>query len=179
MGSKRYIYWDSNCFISYLCGDEPGSLACRGVVDIVEQGKAEIVTSAFTMVEVVKYKVRGENSTHVKELGRERRQELESCFSPENHVRIVNVDIFTANMAREAVWDHGIQPKDAIHVGSAMQFKRTGMRDTDELVFQTFDKSLISHANGIDGIRFEEPSTENYPYQLTAEDCLRQMKVDS
>ena len=168
----KYIYWDSNCFISYLRDNEPGTPACRGVVAVVERGEAKIATSAFTMVEVVKYKVQGANGPDYKTIGSGERQDLESCFSPENGVIVVNTDRETATMAREVVWNHNVDPKDSIHVATALQFSRTYMKDGDgELIFHTFDKTLLKRTPTISGIKFEEPSIENYPYQMTTDDC--------
>lgn len=69
-----------------------------------------------------------------------RQEDLEKCFSPENGVILVNVDRLTATMAREAVWSYNADPKDAIHIGSALQFMETVLEDDDEFVFQTFEK---------------------------------------
>ena len=162
----RYLYWDSNCFIGYLKGEEHGKEARLGVMQAVERGEAKIVTSAFTLVEVVKLKVREEDGPYFKTVGSESRQALEDCFSPKNGIIIVNVDVQTARRARQAVWDYGIDPKDAMHVGSAMQFADIGLDDGDTLTFQTFDKKLIAHANDIPGLDAAEPSTIEFPYQM-------------
>ena len=164
----RYIYWDSNCFIGYLKNEEHGRAARNGVIQAVERGDAKLDTSVFTMVEVVKHKVKGSNGPYLIDKGQ--RYALDECFSSERGVILVNVDRETAALAREAVWDHNVDPKDAIHVGSAMQFCRVMLEDDDdEFVFQTFDKRLISRAQGCDGIRFEEPSAVDYPYQTSVD----------
>ena len=162
----QYIYWDSNCFIGYLKGEEHGREARLGVMQAVERGEAKIVTSAFTLVEVVKFKTKNADAPEVILEGE--RIALENCFAPENGVIVVNVDQPTATKARQAVWDSNVDPKDAIHVGSAAQYAGL-LSDDDEFVFQTFDKTLIKRAQGFAGIRFEEPSTSDYPYQATIE----------
>ena len=163
----KYIYWDSNCFIGFLKGEEHGKDAILGVLHAVERGEAKLVTSAFTLVEVVKLK-ENPNRTETSQ-SKSQRVEIEKCFGPDNGVIIVNVDIETASKAREAVWDYGVDPKDAMHVGTALRFKEIYLNKGDEIVFQTFDKKLIKHADGCGGIRFEEPDVANYPYQMSAD----------
>ena len=47
-----------------------------------------------------------------------------------------------------------------------MQFKRNGlMTSGDTLVFHTFDKKLLKHGDGINGIPFVAPRIEDYPLQ--------------
>lgn len=60
----KYIYWDSNCFPAYLKGEEHGRDAILGVLQAVERGEAKLVTSAFTMVEVVKVKAKNANGPY-------------------------------------------------------------------------------------------------------------------
>ena len=157
----KYAYWDSNCFIGYLADEEYGRDARMGVIQAVERGELRLVTSAFTLVEVVKLKVK--DGDVPPRMSSAQRASLEACFSPANGVVIVNVDVTTATKAREAVWDRGIDPKDAIHVGSALQFKESALSPDDELVFHTFDKKLIKRADGYEGVRFEELG--GHPYQ--------------
>lgn len=163
----KYIYWDSNCFIGYLKDEEYGRDARSGVVQAVARGEAKLVTSVFTMVEVVKCRIKEKGELSV--FDRKQRQDLENCFSPDNGVLLINVDRETASMARCAVWDYNVDPKDAIHVGSALQFNEVMVGEDDELVFQTFDKNLIKRAQGCGGIKFEEPNVADYPYQLSAD----------
>ncbi|MCF6412918.1 PIN domain-containing protein [Collinsella tanakaei] len=163
----KYIYWDSNCFLAYLKGEEHGRDAIMGVLQAVERGEAKLVTSAFTMVEVVKVKAKNANGPYY--IDGSRQEDLEKCFSPENGVILVNVDRLTATMAREAVWNYHADPKDAIHIGSALQFMETVLEDDDEFVFQTFDKKLLNRVADFNGMVFEEPNVQNYPYQMKAE----------
>ena len=48
-----------------------------------------------------------------------------------------------AERSRDIFWDHGIDPKDAVHVASALAAK-VG-------IFSTFDKKLIGKSGSIDG----------------------------
>ena len=51
-----------------------------------------------------------------------------------------------AEVARDLAWDHGIHPRDSVHVASAIAAKIT--------VLNTFDKKLI----GNPAITIEEPT---------------------
>ena len=56
-----------------------------------------------------------------------------------------------AEDSRELVWDHGIEPKDALHVATAIKAKVD--------VFNTFDKPLIGNSLkvGNPGLLIEAP----------------------
>ena len=159
----KYVYWDTNCFLALLQDERPMADEVMGVAQ--EAGKSLwIVTSAFTITEVVKHKNK-ETGTIEYPMGPDERIPLDQCFGRENGVLIVNVDVAVARMAREAIWDHGVDPKDAVHVGSAMYFKNVFLKTEDTYEFHTFDKRLAKRADGADGIRFVEPTREMYPYQ--------------
>ncbi len=160
----KYVYWDSNCFIGYLQNEPDTADVLENIIRLAEDGVLRIVTSAFTITEVVKFK--GADGVLRKPIGSEEEAYLDSCFSPESGIITTNVDIVTARMARRAIWELDVDTKDSVHVASAMQFKRSGlMKDGDELVFHTFDKKLLKKADGVDNIRFEAPKIEDYPYQ--------------
>lgn len=158
-----YVYWDSNCFIGFL-QNESNADVLEAIIKLAEDGKLAIVTSSLTLTEVLKFK--GSDGVVHNPIKPEEEHHLTDCFSPENGVHVVNLDRIVAEMARRVVWDHGIDPKDAIHVATAMQFKRNGlMKHEDSLVFHTFDKRVLSHGDGIDGIPFVTPQQEDYPLQ--------------
>ena len=51
-------------------------------------------------------------------------------------IAVVTVDRPIAERARELVWNHRVQPKDAIHVATAL--------DSDVEQFDTYDGKLIA-----------------------------------
>ena len=159
----EYVYWDSNCFIGYLQNEQNADVL-EAIIERAEDEKLVIVTSALTLAEVLKFK--GSDGVLHNPISPEEELHLEDCFSPDNGVQIVNLDRVVASNARRVVWDRGIDPKDAIHVATAMQFKRNGlMKRNDTLVFHTFDKKVLKHGDGIDGIPFVIPKLEDYPQQ--------------
>ena len=120
------VYWDSNCFLSLL-QEEAGAPQCEQVLQDAQDGKVIIVTSSLTLAEVLKMKgkvaiPKDQQDTVVK-------------FFLSEYIVIRNVTRKTAELARELIWDHGIDFKDAVHVASALENKLTMMH--------TFDSGLI------------------------------------
>lgn len=45
------VYWDSDCFLGYLKGEQDKIGICRGTADRAQEGDLIIITSAITLVE--------------------------------------------------------------------------------------------------------------------------------
>ena len=108
---------------------------CGSVLQAAEDGKLELVTSAFTITEVLQPK--GERP-----LSPEKRALVQRFFRRPEFV-IVNVDRRLAEYAQRYFWDFNIKPKDAIHVASAVY---AGVP-----VLETFDEGLIRHNGRLGG----------------------------
>lgn len=54
MSAPERRYWDSNCFIAWLKGEEGRADACNDVLATAYKGGIVIVTSAITLAEVVR-----------------------------------------------------------------------------------------------------------------------------
>lgn len=52
MAERRY--WDSNCFLAWLQDEDGHADRCQDVLDLAERGGIEIVTSVFTLTEVLR-----------------------------------------------------------------------------------------------------------------------------
>ena len=126
MAERRY--WDSNCFLGWLQDEPDKATKCATVLALVDRGEIEIVTSALTLAEVLM--LRG----HPKLL-RDRRVDIAALFNRKN-IKPMALTRRIAEEARELVWGHGIKPKDAIHVASALA--------SGASVLNTFDGDLIS-----------------------------------
>jgi predicted nucleic acid-binding protein len=121
-------YWDANAFLGWL-NDEPDKVdECESVLAAAEAGKAQIVTSALTLTEVIKMKGKPR-------LTKDSEEKIKAFF--ENDFIVVrDVDRFIAEKARDLIWNYsGLHPKDAIHVATAVMLKMN--------VLDTFDGPLI------------------------------------
>jgi len=120
-------YWDSDAFLGYLKAEEDKADSCQAVLDAGMRQELEIVTSALTLAEVL----------HVKggsRLSPELREQIAEIFE-QPFIHVINVTRRIAEIARDVYWDHGIEPKDAIHIATAL-FEQIPL-------FETFDKGLL------------------------------------
>lgn len=120
-------YWDSSVVLAWLLPEPERRAACKSVIRAAERSEVQIVTSAITLTEVIK--IKGQPK-----LTREHEIRLRQFFLHQ-YILIREVDRFTAEEARELIWRHGVAPKDAIHVATAL---RAGLPTLD-----TFDDELI------------------------------------
>jgi hypothetical protein len=124
-------YWDSDCFLGWLLAEPDKEEQCRTVLDAAEQGKVSIVSSALTIAEVLA--IRGRPR-----VGDDKRALVEGFFRNE-YIIIRNLTRRVAEAAHSMVWDHGVAPKDAIHVATALDARLT--------LLNTFDRDLCKHSN--------------------------------
>jgi hypothetical protein len=173
----KYIYFDSCCFISYLSGDQNGE-KLKGVIKAAAEQKVRIITSAFTEVEVVKLK---DPVTKCRQrVTKEVMGKIQDCFDLPNNVFLINVDGFVARKARDLVWDCNVDPKDAMHLGTAVYFKETYLEEKDSLCFWTFDTEFIKRVqrSSVD-IDISEPKTSEYPYQSNINEALNTSDISN
>ena len=147
MSSEMRLYWDSDVFIDRI-EETPGRIhRLRPITDAAEHGHVIIVTSAFTMVEVVKLKKLG--------LLDEETEELVTKFFENEYINIRNLDRFVSERARPIVRKCGVKPPDAVHIATAILMKAEGRVE----VMQTFDAGLIKLSGlvEVDELKIEEP----------------------
>ncbi len=136
-------YWDSDCFLGWLQNETGKADKCAAVLALAEKGEVEIVTSTLTLAEVLM--LRGREA-----LPRNRGSTVAALFNRKN-IETVDVTRRIAEAGRELVWEHGIHPKDAIHVATALAAGAT--------VLNTFDRGLIARSGktGEPPLPIEEP----------------------
>ncbi len=136
-------YWDSDCFLGRLQEEPDKADKCGDVLTLCERGELEIVTSALTIAEVLMLRPKDA-------LPEERRAKVEALFA-KKFIHTITLTRRIAESARDLVWDHGIAPKDAGHVASAIAAKAD--------VLNTFDRALIGKSTQAgDSLVIEEPS---------------------
>jgi predicted nucleic acid-binding protein len=121
-------YWDSSVIIAYI-NEERGRVdTCKAILDDAEQGKIRIFTSALTITEVLKYK-------GLKPISKDKKEILRGFFESD-YITIVQLDRWIGFAAQDLVWDHGIPPKDSLHVASALRAEVDVMEtyNNDDLV---------------------------------------------
>lgn len=121
-------YWDSDCFLGWLLAESDKETSCREVLQAAEDGKVLILTSALTIAEVLA--MRGATPIPATERAR-----VEAFFR-NDYIVVRNITRRVAEMAREYVWDHGVRPKDALHVATAI--------DANLELLNTFDRKLLT-----------------------------------
>jgi predicted nucleic acid-binding protein len=131
----KAIYWDSNAFLKHL-KQEPEHELCDDVIAEAENGNLIIVTSVFTMTEVI----------HIKgfdKIPKSNRDKVVKLFN-EDYIEYRVVTRKISELARDLVWDaRKVKPKDAIHLATAL--------DMGLLQLHTFDDDLIALSGKIGG----------------------------
>lgn len=126
-------YWDSDCFLGWLQAEDGKVEPCRQVLNLAAKGDIEIITSALTLAEVL-------NLQGHEPISSDRRQQVVDFFRL-SYIAPMSITRRVAEDSRELVWDHGIKPKDALHVATALSAKVD--------VFNTFDQALIGKSHKV------------------------------
>jgi predicted nucleic acid-binding protein len=123
MNPKVY-YWDSSVFIPYFnASNEPQRAAVFGdLLKEAESGHLIIVTSDFTLVEVIKLDA-------ARKLSKAAEQTLTDFFD-KPYLRFVTPERTVCESARSLIWKHtALYPKDAVHLASALFFSQRSHLD--------------------------------------------------
>ncbi len=149
--SREIRYWDSVVFLAYFL-EEPGRVdSCAAILEEAEKGKILIVTSALTLAEVLALRGQPRISPDAN-----LKRKVTDFFKNE-YISVQNVTRQVAELARDLVWDHGIMPKDAIHVASALAVEAP--------ILETYDRPLIGKSGlvGNPALIIREPPQPTAP----------------
>jgi predicted nucleic acid-binding protein len=113
-------YWDSSAFLGWLAKEPDKVDDCRGVIRQAEAGNLQIVTSALSLAEVIK--IKGETPLPLSSSA------LIREFFKHEYIVVRQLDRFTAETARELIWEHGLAHNDAVHLATAI---RAGLHRMD------------------------------------------------
>ena len=138
MPSTPRYYWDACTWIALIKQEAGRYEACKHTIDLAENGKAEIWTSAFTLAEVFKRKIDGGTTSLEVQSDEDFEDYIERDF-----VQIVQVDADVGTAARRLLRAHPEigKPQDAIHVATAL------LNDLDEL--HTYDRQDLLNLSGV------------------------------
>jgi len=111
MSQIRRHYWDSSVFCSFLNKEANRVDAVEALLRDAHQGRSEIYTSSFSLVEVIKIKG-GQPITEGQE-----KALIEFFEYP--FIKIMNAERGVCERARQFVWRNGMKPKDSVHLATA------------------------------------------------------------
>jgi predicted nucleic acid-binding protein len=134
------VYLDSVAVLAHFRQEAGRVDKCAGTLERAEAGDVCIFTSALTIAECLW--LRGNPKIP------KNRAEIVRRFFRRSFIRVRNVTRKTSEMAQDLVWDHGIHPKDAIHVATAIEGRVP--------VLETFDGGLIGKS-GTRGLVIRKP----------------------
>lgn len=136
MGNKLRRCWDAPCCFGYLANQAGRAGECERVLRQAEEGDCEIIISALTIAEVLHLK--GEK----RGVPKESREKVRAFFRRSCFI-VADVDRYIAEQAQEVFWEHGILPKDAIHVATALAVNANYL--------ETFDAGLLKKSRQLGG----------------------------
>jgi len=111
--SHQRLYWDACNFISLISEDEVTRAdICQHILEDAENGFVEIVTSTLTIAEVVKPK--GSKMFTIQQ------EEKIGSFFLHRYILTYDVTRTIAESARQLSRQHGLKPRDAIHLATAL-----------------------------------------------------------
>lgn len=129
------VYWDSDCFLGWLLSEPDKRDSCAEVLAEAEEGKLIIVTSALTVAEVLALRYQPKIPSA--------KRELVENFFKNDWIAVRPLTRLISEKARDLVWDHGIMPKDACHVATALSIPVGALH--------TFDRDLIAKSETVSG----------------------------
>lgn len=157
---SRRIYWDANCFLSYINGEADRLPMLDALFGEARRGEIVIVTSMVSLTEVA-YEASEKES---RRLSQSVEASPDALFDDRSVVRVVEYHQFVARDARRLVrqalaegWR--LQPMDAIHLAAALDARA-------EEVHTYEGQSRRSRWAGLIGIPVHEPSGANLQLDL-------------
>lgn len=124
------LYWDSCVFISAIQKSDGRYPILEAIIEQAKAENAVIVTSAFTIAEVVKESGDAESKQSAMDAAKIR------DFFENDYLAIRNVDRHIGEMAAEFVRLHNVKPPDAIHLATALNSKCACLHTYDKKLFR-------------------------------------------
>ena len=145
-----FVYLDSNFYLDYLIGNKDWHEALHAIVEAWRRGDLAVATSALSIAEVLY--LRRDDESPRRRLPPEAEPRVADLFNPVYPRVFVLVDVSreVAERSRELVWNLGIEPKDAVHVASALLAGTPVMFTSDQ-------RLQGKNADGDPPLRIEQP----------------------
>lgn len=130
----RRLYWDTSVFLSFLSEEEVARRhICEDILQHARDGKVELITSMYAMVEVIRPKA----IKWPAQLTDEQVVLLEGMFKWP-WLKKIQVHEELGRAAARLARKHGLKPADAIHAATAIEEK------ADELQRWDYDYTKVS-----------------------------------
>lgn len=108
-------YFDSSVFIAFFNDEEGRADAVESLLEEAHDGNISIVTSSFSLVEVIK--MRGSRKLEPRD------EKMLGEFFEYSFIRLVDATRKICEDARMLIWKHShLAPKDSVHLASALEF---------------------------------------------------------
>lgn len=148
MSKKERIYFDACVYITLINDIKPKRVKnCKGLLQEAEDGKFEILSSTLALAEVAKVN----NPQHQSKNDKEKDEVIRGYFDHE-YITLVNLGRDIARDARPFIRNHGIKPRDAIHLACAIK--------GNAATLYTYDKKLLNSNGNVTVIDIEKPKWE-------------------
>lgn len=111
-------YWDTGPILAWLKREAHHLPDVEPVIRATDEGRVRLVTSSVTLVEVVKLDQKNAPVTVPPEDA-----ELIRKFFQRSALSVRALDSLTTGIARQLIWDHGLEVRDAVHLATALRWK--------------------------------------------------------
>lgn len=134
------VYLDSNFYFDYLISNRAGHQLAVDVINAWKAGAVELATSALTLTEVLYVKLDVPNER--RKIDRSREPDIIDLFAEygPRRLRLIETDRRVGEDARRVFYDCAIDPKDAIHVASAIRGRCPVMFSRDHKLLRASGK---------------------------------------
>jgi predicted nucleic acid-binding protein len=144
--AKPRLYWDTSIFLCFLNRDEvQRSVICEDVLQHAAMDELIIVTSTYTIVEVIRPKRRSIPSS--RPLTPQQVDKIKGMFRWP-FIQTIELDERTALYASDLARDYDLAPADSVHAASAILWKAEALHAWDR------DFSRISHLISVEQPQF-------------------------
>lgn len=130
--NRRLLYWDTSNFLCFLNKDEEDRRnICEDILQHASMDEVHILTSTYTIVEVIRPKGRSTLTTS-------QIDKMKGMFRWP-FITTIELDERTSLYASDLARDHNLKPADAVHAASAILWKAD--------VLQAWDRDYRSVSN--------------------------------
>ena len=151
MNSRR-LYWDTSNFLCFLNKDEEERRnICEDVLRHASMDRVHILTSTYTIVEVIRPKRRALPNS--RQLTPGQIEKIKGMFRWP-FITTIELDERTSLFASDLARDHNLAPADAVHAASAILWKANALQAWDR------DFSSVSHLITVEQPQFLSTQTK-------------------